>query len=546
MNQKLANIINSNEFLDFYHNILLTTQLSQPAFIATNISMGLKQRLSADVLDYFLSKDCDRDVAFNKIKAETNLPDNMLEFFMKSYQPSKNNIKSVEDNLNEFARYYKKETGSNAASGIECIQELLAKLKQDLTRTIFTKSDNSEVLTHNEIDSEKLHQFRQTAIKFLDSVEPKQHQDEVINQINQENFEKSKEFINSCSDSDIKDLYDEYMKQYHKLESELPSSEHKEKFMEQIAPAVLVPLIINAHKQLWLSKNFNDELMYRKIKRNVNLNFDPYELDVVMFLSNLLESYKLGLIDNQQEVVFNGEYFLDRSTGSRITTSNQPITKDNIHTIDRNIQSNFIIGESSVYGYQENGHMANKLSFTLKQENLDSESYYHAFGQPNIYANKDGFFGEKECEFCKIVNKTSRDNHNMRCEYYLYNSTENDTGEKYVKVVERDLTSGLISIALYVFPLNHIGTGIQVARMENNPASFTEHNLAGKEKISTIFHVHKYNLLDQMRKGNGSFDIAIKLDDNLTQDECLKLFDRYCKTDGVPKKVYDTTATSVM
>ena len=508
MNKTLQEILSSQELTNVFDSLYRQDEISPiNMLLFTELMRNDYKRFSSTILDLFLHTQ----------NPPTQTIDQTVTTF-REYCESKLN-KQPTDNLT-FLKYFKD------------------RLKNEVLRGIFTKSDNAEVLQNYKIDAQGLARFREE-ISFIASVlkpNPEKIKDDLFISIAQDNLDRFQAYVKTCSDMSIKEMYDNYMGLYNSFIQKFPPEVVTEE-VKQIYGVLLKTKLVDSYINLPEIYQANDNLPYRKIRRNVHLGFDKNHFDALKLFTNLIQCYELGLVD--EGIVFNGEYFIDHATGSRVTESTKPITVQNIHTIGRFNQAGFILPENLVYGFQ-NTPLNNDFSFTLSQENVTAAEQYNGFGYPLTYATKNGFFGKKQCEFSKTVTTTNPQNQQVKSTYYYYTPVENDTDEKYVKVVEENLDTQQISIALYVFPLNHINTGVQICRIDSNDPSFMAHNIGGKERISTIFHMHKYNIIDQVRsEGEGEFDIMLKLDDNLTHEQALQIFDSVCSTGEPPQKVYD-------
>ena len=507
MNKKLEEILSSQQLQNFFDDLLLQNELTKPRFTITSQAMISGKRLPAELIDFLL---CSKNPA----------------------------SQSIDQTVTNFREYCEGVLQREPTDNLAFLKFLKTRLKNEIVKGIFSKSDNSEVLQNYKIDKQGLSEFRQSILKVAGFLTPNESviKDELFIAIEKDNLKRFKNFVANCDDSNLTEMYDRYLAEYNKFISSVPQESLTDdiKAMYEILTQVK---FVNSYIHLPNLYQSNDNLLFRKIRRNVNLDFNSELFDTLRVVTNLIECYKLGF--EKENIIFNGEHFVSRVDGRRVISSNQPITVQNLQTIGRNNQSGFVLPENLVYGTQ-NSPLSNDFSFTLSQENVSGAQYYQNVGKPLTYTTKNGFFCQKQCEFAKTFSAPNAQNEQTQYTYYYYTSLENDTGEKYVKVVEQNLENNQISVSLYAFPLNHINAGVQICRLDSNDPSFSAHNLGGKERIQTIFHIHKYNIIDQIRgEGNGEFDIMVKLDDNLTAQNALQIFDDICKTSDAPQTVYD-------
>ena len=429
--------------------------------------------------------------------------------------------------------YNTKKGSQDVPSFLEYLRDKLRAEFCDSTR--FGRSDNFDLLHRAQagyFETNKLDYFR---AKLLGSIQ-KTAIDDHVSPEDKENYAQRLEtfssYISNCGHIALKDFRDKY-------------NSFKNSFMKRLTPDtpdgkiditqfedILTRMFIEKEitSQSYTATN-GSNLPYSRIRREINLGFDHDLFQSLVHVENLLESYRLGLINDSQEIVFNGDCFVDRKTGQRVTDTEQRITPENITQIGKNFQSAFILPENMVYGMVDAKNFGNALSYTTQHEHILNGDNFTSQNPP-LYFNKDGFFGpKKKCYSVKSTGVTPNGK-NVEYTHTLYTPINSDNGEVYVKVSQTIPSEKHVKITLYAFPLNHVGAGIQICRVENNPAESQRHTLKGGEAISTNFHVHLYNLIDQvyvLAGRQGHYDISYKLSDKLDAHRAEVLFNYLTK-----------------
>lgn len=450
--------------------------------------------------------------------------------------PARNTIEQTIAPLRTLVQkeYQTKKGSRDIPSFLEYLRDKLRLEFCDST-TRFGRSDNFDLLHRPKTVDYKTNDLDYFRAKLLGLIQKTTVGDHV-SQEDKANYSQQLEafssYISNCGHIALKDFRDKY-KSFKdaftkRLTPDTPNGEVDITQFEDILTRMFIEKEIGS--QSYTATN-GSNLPYSRIRREINLGFDPDLFQTLIHVENLLESYRLGLINDSQEIVFNGDCFIDRKTGQRVTDTDQRITPENITQIGKNFQSTFILPENMVYGMVGAKNFGNALSYTTQHEHILNGDNFTSQNPP-LYFNKDGFFGQKKKEYSVKSTGVSPTGKPVEYTHTLYTPIDSDNGEVYVKVTQTIPSEKHIKITLFAFPLNHVGAGIQICRVENNPAEAQHHTLKGGEAIFTNFHVHLYNLIDQvyvLAGKQGHYDISYKLSDKLDPHRAEVLFNYLTK-----------------
>ena len=519
MNKALDKTLSSPEFTSSFAEIFFTNKRITMANILKRSYLNKQKRPNAQRVDEFLTMQ----------PASRSIPE-ALQPFIDVVQ-TQYNTKKGSKGVPLFLDYFRE------------------KLREDFCNARFAKSDNKNVLSNNiNFDQGSLILFRSKLLKTAKESVVDNIADEQLKSRYVASLEAFSSYLSTCDDLTIKDLRDKFTvfsdSFYKRLNIDTATGTIDKPAFDAILTRMFIEQQLSAPESTTIVGN---NLSYSRIRRDVNLGFDQRVFQGLIQVENLIASYQLGLINDEHEIVFNGECFIDRKTGKRVTETSQPISELNITSIGRSNQSSFVLPENMVYGMRGTKNFGNQLSYTTQHDNIYNGENFTGQNPP-LYFNKNGFFGKKKAEYSVHSRSVNSRGKTIEYTHTLYSPVENDTGELYVKVAERVPDEGHVKFTLYAFPLNHVGAGVQICRVENNPEHAQRHTLKGSEKIYTNFHVHQYNLIDQMYilgGKEGHFDITYKLKDALTERQAEAIFNHLTNVPHSWSKKANNIATTV-
>lgn len=246
----------------------------------------------------------------------------------------------------------------------------------------------------------------------------------------------------------------------------------------------------------------------------------PNYLKVLAFLENQILCDGYGLTANN--IAFDGFRFFDTKSGKTVVPNSKELHKQSMQTAARYSQTNLVLNED----------------FAEALLNLPKK---HSLVRGNNYAfSKEVVDGEtievtRKLYRCKVFQNDKFNNIN----FYTHISLG-----YFVKVKEYNRANDTYSFILYYFCDDGGEKGIQLFRIDKVADTFkgaaASHNLRGKEKIETVLHTHRYNLIDAVLKNYTKDESLGKMDldhifptaDGLDIEMVEELFDYFCGIHG--------------